>query len=305
MRQPRDGVREGTMSMGARVGRCVIITGLSGAGKTTALNALEDHGFFAVDNLPPSMILELINVLTRSRPAVDVGVAVVVDVRGGDLLDDAFEVIDSLKRFVSSVRVVFLEASENSLVRRFETTRRRHPLGGAVTILESIAEERLRLAGLRAAADIIIDTTRLLPGDLRSIILSELGEGESPISVVVSSFGFKNGIPSDCDYLFDVRFLPNPNYVPELKKLSGRDAAVREYMERDERKKSLVERIESFMELVLSGYENTPKKHIHIAIGCTGGRHRSVAVAEELASHLSLRGHAVRASHRDIDLEAG
>jgi UPF0042 nucleotide-binding protein len=161
------------------------------------------------------------------------------------------------------------------------------------------------LAGVRASADILIDTSHLLPGDLRSKILSELGEEEVPISVVVSSFGFKNGIPSDCDYLFDVRFLPNPNYVPELKKLSGKDAAVKEYMEGDERKKTFVERLESLVEFVLSCYENTPKKHIHIAIGCTGGRHRSVAIAEELASYLSLRGHDVTASHRDIDLEAG
>ncbi|MDR3320829.1 MAG: RNase adapter RapZ [Synergistaceae bacterium] len=293
------------MTPGGRVERCVIVSGMSGAGKTTVLKILEDQGFFAVDNIPPIMMPALMSALARCGPAVEVGVAVVADLRGRELFDGLAESVCVLKRDVASVRTVFLDAGDESLVRRFETTRRRHPLGGAVTILESIAEERLRLAGLRAAADIIIDTTRLLPGDLRSIILSELGEGESPISVVVSSFGFKNGIPSDCDYLFDVRFLPNPNYVPELKKLSGRDAAVREYMERDERKKSLVERIESFMELVLSGYENTPKKHIHIAIGCTGGRHRSVAVAEELASHLSLRGHAVRASHRDIDLEAG
>ncbi|MDR3254800.1 MAG: RNase adapter RapZ [Synergistaceae bacterium] len=288
-----------------RVERCVLISGLSGAGKTTALKTLEDQGFFAVDNVPPTMMSELMTVLSRSGSAVDVGVAIVADARGDALLDDLLSTLDELESVLPSVTLLFLDASDESLVMRFETTRRRHPLGDGVTIIDGITKERRLLASVISRADILIDTSFLLPSELRAMILSELGEAESPISVVVSSFGFKNGIPIDCDYLFDVRFLPNPNYVPELQMLSGKDQAIRDYLDRDDRKKTFVGRLESLVEFVLSGYENTSKKHVHIAVGCTGGRHRSVAIAEELASLLSASGRLVTVSHRDIDLEAG
>jgi UPF0042 nucleotide-binding protein len=293
------------MPQNARIDKCVIITGLSGAGKTTALNTLEDRGFFAVDNLPPSMIPQLISVLSNNRSALEVGVAVVVDVRGEDLLDGIFPSIETLKCSISEVRLIFLDASEDWLVRRFETTRRRHPLGAGASILSSVALERGKLEVIRSKADIIIDTSSMQPNNLRERTLSELGMNEAPQTVIVSSFGFKNGVPTDCDYVFDVRFLPNPNYVPELKKLSGRDAEIQTYLNKDHQKVIFMEQLELFVEFVLAQYESTVKKQVHIAIGCTGGRHRSVAVAEELSGHLAKKGRNVVANHRDIDLEAG
>jgi UPF0042 nucleotide-binding protein len=288
-----------------RVNRCVIITGLSGAGKTTALNILEDHGFYTVDNIPPSMMPELMSKLAHNRSAVETGVAAVVDVREGDLLQDIFLSIEVLKSALSDVKLLFLDASNDSLVKRFETTRRRHPLGAGLTILESVARERRKLEAIRTVSDIVLDTSQKGPNDLRGAILSELGLSDEPQIVIVSSFGFKNGAPMDCDYAFDVRFLPNPNYVAELKKLSGRDEDVQLYLDKNPQKKIFVDMLESLLAFILTQYEGSAKKLVHIAIGCTGGRHRSVAIAEETAGRLSARGHNVITFHRDINMEAG
>jgi UPF0042 nucleotide-binding protein len=287
----------------ARVKKCLIITGLSGAGKTTLLNIMEDQGFYAVDNIPPSILPQLVAALSVNSAAVETGVAAVVDVRCGDLLGGVSISIDELNLSVSDVKVIFLDASDESLVRRFETTRRRHPLGDGASILNSVAAERSALGDVRAIADILIDTSSLQPNELREKILSELEVTNAPQSVVVSSFGFKNGVPADCDYVLDVRFLPNPNYVPELKDLSGRDLEIRDYLNKTPQKAPFMERLESLVEFVLEQYSHTVKKQVHIAIGCTGGRHRSVAVAEELYSHLAGIGLDVAVFHRDIDLE--
>lgn len=286
-----------------KVERCVIITGLSGAGKTAALNILEDQGFFAVDNLPPPLMPQLMEVLSGNNAATTHGVAVVIDIRGEELFEELFFSIEQLKETITDVKVLFLEASDDWLVRRYETTRRRHPLGKGLTILESVAKERLRLAVIRAIADITMDTSSLLPSDLRGYILSELGINDDPPTVIVSSFGFKNGIPKDCDYMFDVRFLPNPNYVPALKSLSGKDVPVQKYLEKIPEKRIFMERLESLLELILMQYDSTGKRQFHVAVGCTGGRHRSVAIAEQLAQYLSGRGHKVVLNHRDIDLD--
>jgi UPF0042 nucleotide-binding protein len=292
------------MTQDESVSKCVIITGLSGAGKTTALNALEDHGFYAVDNMPPSMLPQLVSLLSKNKPAVAVGIAAVVDARAGELLGDIFSSIDELRSSLPDVKVIFLESSEELLVRRFETTRRRHPLGDGISILKSIAEEKERLLAVRPKADVVIDTTRLGQNGLRERLLSELGVIEAPQAAIVSSFGFKNGVPPDCDYMFDVRFLPNPNYVPELKDLSGKDAEIRAYLDRTPEKIRFMRELGRLAGFVLELYSRTVKKQVHIAIGCTGGRHRSVAIAEELADYLSGMGHSVTLFHRDIDLEA-
>lgn len=284
-----------------RVGKCIIITGLSGAGKTTALNILEDQGFFAIDNLPSILMPQLMEVLARNKSAVQYGVAIVIDIRGEELLEDLLSSVNTIKQMVSDVKILFLEASDDWLVRRYETTRRRHPLGRGVTILESVARERIKLEEIRLGADIVLDTSSLLLNDLRCRILSELHMDNDPPSVIISSFGFKYGAPKDCDYMFDVRFLPNPNYVPELKDFSGKDAAVLEYLERIPEKQMFLDRLEALLDFVLIQYNSTGKKQLHAAIGCTGGRHRSVAITEQIASHLLSKGHKVVVNHRDID----
>ncbi|GHV51201.1 nucleotide-binding protein [Synergistales bacterium] len=289
------------MSGQGGVGRCVIISGLSGAGKTSALNILEDSGFFSVDNMPPVMLPQLISVLSGEAKFTEL--AVVADVRGGALLDGILPSMEALKKSVPDVKLMFLEASDDWLLRRYELTRRRHPLGDGVSVLDGIAREREMLACLRERADIVMDTSSMLPNDLRIRILSELSLDDSPMSVVVSSFGFKNGLPKDCDYMFDVRFISNPNYVPTLKHLSGRDRDVREYLNRDERKAVFLGRLKSFVKFILDNYNGAVKKQVHIAIGCTGGRHRSVALAEELAEYISAMAIKTVLRHRDIDKE--
>jgi len=287
------------------VQQCIIITGLSGAGKSTALNILEDQGFYAIDNLPPSLLPQLMDVLERNSSAMRSGVAVVIDVRGEALLADLFSAIDILKKTLAQVKIVFLEASDSWLVRRYETTRRRHPLAGAgITLLEGVEKERASLEIIRSRSDLVLDTSSLMPGDLRARLLTSLEMVNDPLSVVISSFGFKYGIPKDCDFMFDVRFLPNPNYIPELHDLSGKDVEVKNYLERFPERRIFLDRLVSLLDLVLIEYENTVKKQVHIAIGCTGGRHRSVALAEQLALHLTKSGHRLAIHHRDIDKEA-
>lgn len=290
----------------AQVSKCIIITGMSGSGKSVALKILEDQGFFASDNLPPVLMPEFLKILSENRSAVSHGVAVVIDIRGEGLLEDLSSSIDTIRRIVPEVKLIFLDAADDWLVRRYETTRRRHPLGRGVTILESIAKERKKLAAIKERSDIIMDTSSMLPGDLRSSLLSELGMNDDPLTVIVSSFGFKYGTPKDCDYMFDARFLPNPNYVPELKRLSGCDRPVREYLSKVPAKGYFMDRLASLMDFVLMQYDNsnTGKKQIHVAVGCTGGRHRSVAIAEELSHTLSGKGHKVVTNHRDIAREA-
>ena len=287
----------------ACVNKCVIITGMSGAGRSVALKILEDRGFYAADNIPPILMPQLMEVLSGNAAAIETGVAVVVDIRGEALFEDLFAIVEKLRGTVKDVRLVYLDASDDWLVRRYETTRRRHPLGKGVTILEGIAKERQRLVEIREHADIMMDTSSLLPSDLRSVLLTELGLNDDPLTAIVSSFGFKYGVPRDCDYMFDVRFLPNPNYVPELKKLSGEDLEIQNYLSRYPARRYLLDRLESLLDFVLTQYYNTGKKQVHIAVGCTGGRHRSVAIAVELSRYLSSKGLKTVTNHRDIDRE--
>ncbi|MDR3165521.1 MAG: RNase adapter RapZ [Synergistaceae bacterium] len=283
--------------------KCVIISGLSGAGKSTALRILEDRGFYAVDNLPPVMLPSLIETLSADNAAVTCGVAAVVGAREEKILDELEKSVESIKNAGIKTELVFLDAADETLIRRYEKTRRRHPLGEGVTIAEGITRERAELSALRKKASIVIDTSDFNASDFCSSLMAQLGMNEYPFTVIVSSFGFKNGIPRDCDYMFDTRFLPNPNYVPELKALSGRDAEVQEYLDKIPEKQVFMKRLVFFMEFILRHYENTGKKQLHVAIGCTGGRHRSAAVAEQLSKIISGTGLRTAVNHRDIDME--
>jgi UPF0042 nucleotide-binding protein len=203
----------------------------------------------------------------------------------------------------AKTRLIFLEASDEALVRRYEAARRRHPGGDGITTLECIARERAETERLRNMADTVLDTSGMSASDMREAIMARLDMNEYPFTVIVSSFGFKNGIPLDCDYLFDMRFLPNPNYVPSLKPLSGRDIEVQKYLDRIPEKLAFMKHLVSFMEFILKHYENTGKKQLHVAIGCTGGRHRSVAIAEQLSKIISDTGLRTAVNHRDINIE--
>jgi UPF0042 nucleotide-binding protein len=283
--------------------RCVIITGLSGAGRSSALRILEDRGFYAVDNLPPPMLPSLVEALSDNNAAMTWGIAAVVNAGGGKAAEGIAASVAAIGEGGTRTQLVFLDATDDVLVRRYETTRRRHPSGEGITTMDGIKKERAELASLKDMADTIIDTSAMNSVDLRTAILTELEMNEYPFTVIVSSFGFKNGIPRDCDYLFDMRFLPNPNYVPELKRLSGRDIEVQSYLEKIPEKQVFMKHLVSLMEFILKHYENTGKKQLHVAIGCTGGRHRSVAIAEQLSKIISDTGHRTATNHRDINLE--
>jgi UPF0042 nucleotide-binding protein len=284
-----------------RIKRCVIITGMSGGGKSSALNVLEDQGFYAIDNLPPTLLPQLLDVLADHQSAIANGVAAVVDVRGEELLNDLENVVALLKEKVGKLEVLFVDATDETLVRRFETTRRRHPLAVNTTILGGIALERELLKAIKMSADIVIDTSGLKTPEFRAKLLNIMGMSSEQLSVMFSSFGFKYGIPQDSDYVLDVRFLPNPNYVEELHLLSGKDREVQKYLQAFNNLDEFLTKARGLLEFVVSVYSNTGKKHLHIAVGCTGGRHRSVAVTEMLASYLQKSGNRVIVNHRDID----
>ena len=291
---------KGTCASG-KIRRCVIITGMSGGGKSSALNVFEDQGFYVIDNLPPTLLPQLLDVLTGHQSAVNKGVAAVVDVRGEELLNDLEKVLSKLREKVDKLEILFVEATDETLVRRFETTRRRHPLSENKTILGGLALERELLSPIRKNADIVIDTTGLKSNEFRTKLLEVMGMTSGKTSVILSSFGFKYGIPQDSDYVLDVRFLPNPNYIDELHPLSGKDYEIQKYLSGFENLDLFLEKAEDLLDFVSSVYGSTGKQQIHIAIGCTGGRHRSVAVSEMLAIHLKRRGGNVIVEHRDID----
>lgn len=281
--------------------RCVIITGMSGGGKTSALNVFEDQGFYVIDNLPPTLLPQLLEVLESHHSAVTNGVAAVVDVRGGELLYDLENVVLRLRELVDKLEILFIDATDEALVRRFETTRRSHPLAGNTSILGGITLERGLLGSIKKNADIVIDTSGLKPNEFKARMLAIMGMKADRPSVILSSFGFKYGAPNDADYIFDVRFLPNPNYVEGLHQLSGRDKPVQDYLADFKNFGVFIAKAHDLAEFVSSVYCNTGKKQLHIAIGCTGGRHRSVAVSEMLAECLRRGGNKVVINHRDMD----
>ncbi|MCU1557997.1 MAG: RNase adapter RapZ [Microbacteriaceae bacterium] len=281
----------------------LIVTGMSGAGRSTVGNALEDLGWYVVDNLPPQMLRPLIELAGKAGNNLP-KIAAVVDVRGGSLFADLQQTVDSL-RIGTPVRVLFLEATDAVLVRRFEQVRRPHPLQGDGTLLDGISAERQRMLPMRESSDIIIDTSDFNIHQLATTISDTFATENTPgVQVTVLSFGFKYGLPADADLVADMRFLPNPFWVPELRALSGLDPAVSEYVLAQEGAEEFVQSYAVALAPVLAGYQRENKRHATIAIGCTGGKHRSVAVAEKLAGMLrSQPGVVVSVKHRDLGRE--
>lgn len=279
--------------------RLVIVTGLSGAGKTQAIRCLEDLGFFCVDNLPPMLISKITELCQQSGEHVR-RVALVIDVRGGLFFDNLSEELNNFRQQGISYEVLFLEASDEVLVRRYKESRRQHPLGEEVSVLEAIRAERGRLRELRGMASIILDTTGMSARDLKENLVQLFGKLEkASLSVSLLSFGYKYGIPLDADLVIDVRFLPNPNYIEELKHLTGLDPPVIEYIFTNPATKYFIRRFYGLMRFLLPHYVQEGKSHLVLAIGCTGGQHRSVAVTERLAQLLK-RNYQVNLHHRDI-----
>jgi len=281
----------------------LIVTGMSGAGRSTVGNALEDLGWYVVDNLPPQMLRPLVELASRVGDTLP-KIAAIVDVRGGNLFSDLEQIVESLREN-NPVRVLFLEATDAALVRRFEQVRRPHPLQGDGTLLDGIGAERQRMLNLRESSDIIVDTSDLNIHQLATTVQETFSDAETPgLQVTVMSFGFKYGLPTDADLVADMRFLPNPFWVPELRGSSGLDAEVSDFVFAQEGAAEFVESYTRALTPVLAGYQRENKRHATIAIGCTGGKHRSVAVAERLARLLREQpGVAVSVKHRDLGRE--
>jgi UPF0042 nucleotide-binding protein len=281
----------------------LVVTGMSGAGRSTVGNALEDLGWYVVDNLPPQMLKPLTQLAEHAGGSLP-KIAAVVDVRGGKLFADAQEAVQALRRN-ANVRVLFLDATDAALVRRFESVRRPHPLQGDGTLLDGIAEERTRMQELRESSDIVIDTSELNIHQLATAIQEKFAEHDTPgVQVTVMSFGFKYGLPTDADLVADCRFLPNPFWDPKMRPHTGLDAEVKDYVLSQEGAHEFIEAYSKALAPVLAGYQRENKRHATIALGCTGGKHRSVVIAEELASLLrGLPGVVVNTKHRDLGRE--
>ena len=281
----------------------LVVTGMSGAGRTRAAAVLEDLSWYVVDNLPAQLLTQLAGMLSTGPGGVH-RLAAVVDVRGRELSGDLVGVLDALREARLAYRVLFLDASDAVLVQRFEAVRRPHPLQGDGTILDGIHEERGLLAGIRERADVVIDTSELNVHDLaREVRQSFAGGAADDLRINVLSFGFKYGLPLDADHVVDMRFLANPYWVGELRHLTGRDEPVRDYVLGLPGARTFIERYVDALEPVITGYAEEEKRYATIAVGCTGGKHRSVALAEALAGALRERGHRVVVSHRDLGRE--
>jgi UPF0042 nucleotide-binding protein len=279
----------------------VILTGLSGAGKASALKTFEDLGFYSVDNLPLELIPRFADLVAKSAEITHA--ALVIDVREGSRLD-RFPAILTKVRKVLPTRVVFLEASDDAIVRRFSETRRPHPLGRGETVISSIRAERKRLDPIRNVADILLDTTRFNVHELRAHINAQFtrgtGKTDRNLTISVTSFGFKNGVPTDADLVFDVRFLPNPHFIPEFRKLTGKHPKVAKYVRQFPQTQEFLDKVTEMLTFLLPHYIHEGKSYLTIGIGCTGGQHRSVMITEELKKRLATAGYRAKATHRDM-----
>jgi UPF0042 nucleotide-binding protein len=278
----------------------VVVTGLSGSGKSWVNKCLEDMGYFCVDNLPLELLEPLIDQVA-GKPRV----GIVLDVRNPDFATRFPEILARLRRRVPGTRLLFMDASEESLIRRFSETRRPHPLAGRKSLLEALRSERAMLKEVRAVADVVVDTSVMTVHELRSFMQKTFVGDPDSVGMVISatSFGYKFGTPHDTDLLFDVRFLANPHFVPELKGKTGTDPAVAAYIEQDPETAAFLDRLVEFLDYLVPRFEKEGKSYLSIGIGCTGGKHRSVYIAEQLAGRLHGKGYPVRVTHRDATRE--
>ena len=280
----------------------ILVTGMSGAGRSTATRALEDIGWFVVDNLPPTLMTNVVDYVAQRTGSRKV--AVVADVRGGQLFEELRESLVAIKTAGHDLRVLFLEAGDEALVRRYESSRRPHPLQRDDSLLGAVQRERSLLSDLRADADIVIDTSNLNVHELRRSIEASFGDDDHvALRATVMSFGFKYGIPVDADLVADLRFLPNPYWDPKLKDLTGLDADVNDYVVASDQAQEFLTKYAELIDLVEDGYLREGKRFVTIAMGCTGGKHRSVAMAENLSARLVKSGVEVRVVHRDLGRE--
>ncbi len=285
--------------------RMVIVTGMSGAGKRTALKVFEDAGYYCVDNLPIMLVMKFVELAAAGGSGIG-NIAMGVDVRSGGSFGELEFVLDRMTAMDFKYEILFLEAEDEVLLKRFKETRRNHPLAGEMRIMEGINREREEIAFLKKRADYIIDTSTLLTRELKQELEKIfLNDGEfSNLVVTVISFGFKYGIPGDADLLFDVRFLPNPYYIDELKRLTGNDAPVRDYVMGFDEARVFLDKLSDMLDFLIPNYISEGKNRLVIAVGCTGGKHRSVTLANALFEKLQGHDYGLKIEHRDIDLDA-
>lgn len=280
----------------------VIISGLSGAGKSQTVKHMEDFGYYCVDNLPPSLIPKFMDLCYYSNSKIE-KIALVIDIRGGLFFDDLFDSLDAMNKMKLDYEILFLDASDEVLIKRFKETRREHPLSKNGSIKEGITKEREKLSNLRGVATNIIDTTNIRTAELREELRNIFIEGNNSDSLMISilAFGFKHGIPLDADLVFDVRFLPNPFYIDDLKNLTGKNEVVRNYVVDSEYSKEFIVKLFELIAFLIPAYIKEGKNRLVVAIGCTGGRHRSVTVSYLLNEFLKEKGYRARVKNRDID----
>jgi len=281
----------------------LILTGLSGAGKTEAIRCLEDIGYFCIDNMPPTLIPKFAEACFKTDGKID-RIALVIDIRGGEFFGDIYESLLYLNEHKFDYEILYLEASDEVLVKRYKESRRKHPLSPDGRVINGIHQERLLLKDIRHRADHVIDTSKLKQRELKDEIFkiySEAGRIESEFSITIVSFGFKYGIPVDSDLVFDVRFLPNPFYIPELKELSGNDVGVRDYVMGHNVTQEFIAKLSDMLDFLIPSYMAEGKRQLIVSIGCTGGRHRSVAIANDLFDKLSDARLRASIDHRDIN----
>lgn len=293
--------KSGAFAKGSDIMRFVIVTGLSGAGKTQAIRCLEDLGYFCIDNLPPAMLSKFADLCYHTGGKID-RVALVIDIRGGKFFDDLFVSLNQLKSLSYDYEILFLDASDDVLIKRFKESRRSHPLSLNGRILDGINKERIKLHEVKSKADNIIDTSNLTPRELKEEIVHIFVKGRKFEGLIISvvSFGFKYGIPLDSDLVFDVRFLPNPYYVEELKRQTGKDEPIKEYVLKWSEATQFLDKVIDMAEFLIPYYIKEGKTHLVISVGCTGGRHRSVVIANRIYDLLRKNGHRVVVDHRDI-----